>query len=233
MAWGNVILHFYWQHPETQLSSIHVVFFHRHFENSPLCFLLKSLSWRVTKVFSMCTIYLIQCQCKKSRLYWWFVLWIRRYSKVLLQRKDWFNSMKTVELPHVGLSELGHCNPWLFKPSQTPASFRRALNVHRSVYPSAESTHISFPRELLFLLMISAMLSPEWLLQGEIQRLYSIFNSALFQWPWYILVPVCAAQSSTVKTVQQKYFGILPEETWWWLIVHPEQFFFTVLYLDQ
>lgn len=103
-------------------------------------------SWKVTKVISMCTICLIQCQCEKSKLYWWYVLWTRKYNKFLLQRKDWFNSMKTL-----CLSELGHCNPWLFKSSQTPPRFRRALNVHRSVYPSPESTHISFPRKLLFL----------------------------------------------------------------------------------
>lgn len=52
------------------------------------------------------------------------------------------------------------------------------------------------------------------LLQGEVQRLCSVFNSALFQWPWTVLLPVCVAQSSTVKTVEEKYFGILPEETW-------------------
>lgn len=52
------------------------------------------------------------------------------------------------------------------------------------------------------------------LLQGEVQRLCSVFNSALFQWPWTALLPVCVAQSSTGKTVEEKYFGILPEETW-------------------
>lgn len=52
------------------------------------------------------------------------------------------NDMKTVGLPNIGLSEWGHYHPWLFKFSQTPPSSRRALSVHRTVYPSPESAHI-------------------------------------------------------------------------------------------
>ena len=115
----------------------------------------------------------------------------RKYSKLLLPRKkDRLSSIKTVGIPSVCLSKLGHCNPWVFKLSQTPPSFWRVQNMHMSVYPStsvcttSESTYVSFPRELLFLLTISEILLPERLLQGKIKRICSVLNSALFQWPW-------------------------------------------------
>lgn len=144
-------------------------------------FVLRSISWKAGKVISMSTICLIQYQTLKKKM-----IWIeKRKIKPFAQEWGLVKSIETVGVPSVCLSELGHCcSPWLFEPSQTPPNFWRVQNMHMGVYPYTESAYISFQRELLFLLMISEILVPKGLLQGEIKRICSMLNSALFQWPW-------------------------------------------------